>query len=351
MIRKAILLSLALFVPYGKAATLPELFKQVKEELARGDYKQSLADVDLFDAESRKSGLEAERAKLVPVILFYRGANLAALGRRDEAKEAFTSYLSFMPSASIATPPFGKEVVEVFDAARAEAARKNNGMEAAFARFVLPAGWMLPGDAAWAEPPVRYILTAQQKTQYAALATPAEREAFVANFWKTYDPAFRAEFERRIAFADAQFGTAKTAGRATERGALFVFLGPPTYIAVAPLRSSDDAMEKLRQRGNRDVRSGVSQVPLPSLQTPPFQAPTPDLQSPLDDTSRAVRNAGRSNAQPSLTDASYRESWIYRRHSRDLRFDFIAGVMQKDPEPVLMLAQAMEAAQGEKKLK
>src|SRR2546421_9747495 len=95
------------------AATLPEIFNQAKNEFSAGNYKQSLADFDLLDSESRKPGLEADRAKLAPVILFYRGANLAALGRRDEGKETFINYLSYTPNASIASPPFPKQVVEV----------------------------------------------------------------------------------------------------------------------------------------------------------------------------------------------------------------------------------------------
>src|SRR5438094_289811 len=64
------------------AATLPQIFNQAKNEFSVGNYKQSLADFDLLDAESRKPGLEADRAKLAPVILFYRGATLAGRPRR-----------------------------------------------------------------------------------------------------------------------------------------------------------------------------------------------------------------------------------------------------------------------------
>src|SRR5687768_9978018 len=92
----ALILAL-LVVPLGAAATLPEIFKQAKDAFGRGDYKRSLADFELLDSESRKPGFEADRAKLAPVILFYRGANLAALGKKEEAKEAFISYLAFMP--------------------------------------------------------------------------------------------------------------------------------------------------------------------------------------------------------------------------------------------------------------
>ncbi len=331
--------------------SLPELFARAKGEFGSGNFKESLADFELLDATSRKAGFEADRAKLAPVILFYRGANLAALGRRDEAKEVFISYLSYMPSASIATPPFPKDVVDAFNLARKEGAGKINTVEAAYFRFVPLPGWTLAADEKWAESPVRYLLSAEQKKQYAALTTPAAREAFVASFWSALDPTpgtpqneFQAEFERRVAFADANFATEKNPGRATERGAVFTFLGPPTFVAVSQVAAGEDVMGALRGGGNSDI-------------------------------GRAARGSNSTNlgsmtgARPSdnlETDSRLpmRESWTYRQNRlpigvifKEVRFDFItkegygSGVMQKDPEPMQTLGQAVEAARREKKLK
>src|SRR5712672_2627698 len=74
------------------AATLPELFQKAKEQFKLGNYKESLAAVEALDAESAKPGLEAERARLLPGLLFYKGADLAALGRADEAEKAFEGF-------------------------------------------------------------------------------------------------------------------------------------------------------------------------------------------------------------------------------------------------------------------
>src|SRR5215210_7683418 len=110
---------------FAAEPTLPELFTRAKSEFGAANYKASLASFDQLDTASRKAGFEADRAKLAPVILFYRGANLAALGQRDEARDVFISYLSYMPNASIASPPFPREVVNAFEAARKETAGKN----------------------------------------------------------------------------------------------------------------------------------------------------------------------------------------------------------------------------------
>src|SRR4051795_6864319 len=79
--------------------TLPELFKRAKDKFASGDYKGSLADFELLDTTSAQPELAADRAKLIPVVTFYRGANLAALGRKAEAKDAFIAYLGYAPTA------------------------------------------------------------------------------------------------------------------------------------------------------------------------------------------------------------------------------------------------------------
>lgn len=331
----SVLLSL-LIIPFAAAATLPELFKQAKDEFSRGEYAKSLADFDALDAASRQPGFEADRAKLAPVILFYRGANLAALGRKDTARDAFTSYLSYMPNAAITNPPYAKETVEIFEAARKESAGKNNTIEAAYARFAPPAGWSYAADEKWAESPVKHLLTSEQKKQYAALATPAEREAFVANFWTAFDPTpgtpqneFRAEFERRVAFADANFTTPKTPGRDTERGSVFTFLGAPTYIGASSLGT--DEVGALRSGGNRQVFG-------------------------------ASGSAGGRGLE-SESQRGMRESWYYRQNrlpstvqAKEVRFDFVTkegygtGVMQKDAEPLQSLGQAVEAARRDKKL-
>jgi GWxTD domain-containing protein len=346
--------AIALFALTTIAAepTLPELFTRAKAAFGSGNYQQSLADFDLLDANSRKPGFEADRAKLAPVILFYRGANLAALGRKDDAKEAFIAYLSYMPNASIASPPFSKEVVNVFNTAVKEAGGKDNTIEASYFRFVVPPQWRLLADDKWLESPVRYLLTAEQKKEYAALTTSADREKFVEKFWAEYDPTpgtpaneFRAEFERRVAFADVNFGTQKTLGGATERGAVFTFLGAPTYAGVAQLQAGDDTMAQLRSGGNQDMRAGAQ---------------------PSGNNIKITGSIGGSTVTDNLENDSrrpMRELWYYRKNrlpagvtAKEVRFEFITkegygtGVMQKEPEPMQTLGQAVEVTKRTKKL-
>jgi len=185
--RLAVCLSLLLATAIATAQPLPELFRRAKDAYSAGDYKSSLATLDQLDLKSAQPGSENDRAKLLPVITFYRGANLAALGQKNEAKDAFATFLGFTPNASITSPSFPKATVDLFEQARKEARGRSTTMTSAFATFSTPATWTLPPDERWIETPVRYLLTPAQKKEYATFTTNAERASFIEAFWKQLD--------------------------------------------------------------------------------------------------------------------------------------------------------------------
>jgi GWxTD domain-containing protein len=323
--------------------TLPELFKRAKDKFAAADYKGSLADFELLDNMSSRTGFENDRAKLLPVVTFYRGANLAALGRKVEAKDAFATYLGYMPAAAIASPPFPKATVDLFEQARKEAATRSTTMSGAYAAFAAPAGWKLEADEHWIESPVRYLLTPAQKKEYATFTTNAERATFVEAFWKQLDPTpatnaneFRNEFERRIAYADASFATDKVQGRYTDRAAVFAFLGAPTFAAMA--NAASDTMSDLRSNNSNSEMRGNIRGALSS-------------------------GGGVKNSLDQAYQTGTRESWTYRKDRlpkevvyQEVRFDFLSkqgygsGVMQRDPQPIQLLAQAADLARANRRL-
>ena len=209
-----------------------------------------------------------------------------------------------------------------------EDASQSMTISGTYASFAAPAGWKLEADEHWIETPIRYLATAAQKKEYSALTSSADRAAFVETFWKDLDPTpgtpaneLRAEFERRVAYADATFGTPKLAGRFTDRAAVFAFLGTPTYASQSDVTSGSDPMDQLRMggAGGRELE-------------------------------RQGSHGGR-------------ESWYYRLGRipagvpfKEVRFDFItkegygSSVMQKDSEPMQTLGIAADAARRDKKL-
>jgi GWxTD domain-containing protein len=335
--------------------SLSQLFKQAKDKFTAGDYKSSLADLDALDALSAQPGHENERAKLLPVLTFYRGANLAALGQKDEAREAFASFLTLTPNGSIASPPFPKSTVDLFEDGRKLARGRSTSMATVYSAFTTPAGWTLPPDEHWIESPVRYLVTPAQKKEYSTFTSNAERAAFIEAFWKQLDPTpttdvneFRSEFERRLAFADTQFTTPKAPGRLTDSATIFTFLGPPTYASQSQLASSDDVMGQLRSNGNSQGLGGFS---------------APGVRGKPNSIAGSVTGSTKEDTLETDSTKARREAWYYRPGRipqgvpfKEVRFDFLTkpgygtDVLQKDPQPMQTFGIAVEAARRDRRL-
>ena len=86
----------------------------------------------------------------------------------------------------------------------------------------------------WLDEVVAYIITRAEKEVFLSLPNEVERGKFIESFWKRRDPdpstpvnEYKAEYYRRIGFANRLFGVSGIAGWRTERGRFFILLGPP----------------------------------------------------------------------------------------------------------------------------
>ena len=91
-----------------------------------------------------------------------------------------------------------------------------------------------PEKAAWAKGPIQYFLTPEELTQWYALQSDADADAFIALFWARRDPTpgtprneFREDFEARVDGADKQLGTKTVRGSMTDQGKTLVLFGAP----------------------------------------------------------------------------------------------------------------------------
>ncbi len=89
----------------------------------------------------------------------------------------------------------------------------------------------------WLEEVVPYIVTDAEKKIFLSLSTEEERGAFIVNFWKKRDPnpatpenEFKLEYYKRIALSNKFFGTSGLEGWRSDRGKIFILLGPPQDI-------------------------------------------------------------------------------------------------------------------------
>ncbi len=97
--------------------------------------------------------------------------------------------------------------------------------------------------ADWARGPVQYLMTKDEMTAWNAIKSDADADQFIALFWARRDPTpgtpqneFREEFERRVAYADQNFGIGRQRGSLTDRGKVLVLFGAPTRAVRSPGR-------------------------------------------------------------------------------------------------------------------
>ena len=86
----------------------------------------------------------------------------------------------------------------------------------------------------WRQGPTRYLLTRDEDRAYKGLKTDAERRRFIETFWKRRDPTpetphneFRDDFWRRVQAANDLFNDTAREGWITDRGKIYILLGPP----------------------------------------------------------------------------------------------------------------------------
>lgn len=105
---------------------------------------------------------------------------------------------------------------------------------------------------------IRYIITPQEERIFREMP-PGDRAGFVADFWKRRDPdpetevnEFRDRYYARLATADKAFRTG-IPGWMTDRGRVFILLGPPTDVIT---KSMGEHTTELR-KGARELSSDL----------------------------------------------------------------------------------------------
>jgi GWxTD domain-containing protein len=89
----------------------------------------------------------------------------------------------------------------------------------------------------WIKGPVRYISSYKDEAEYKRLKTAEERLNFIYHFWLRRDPTpwtlkneLRLQFWERVQTANALFARTTKSGWRTDRGKIFILLGPPDDI-------------------------------------------------------------------------------------------------------------------------
>jgi GWxTD domain-containing protein len=290
------------------AASLGELFGKVKEQVKAGSWSEALATMEVLDVEAAKPGNQKAQEQLAGPLSFYRGICDANLDNAVKAQADFEAFLGMQPNASIDDKVYSKKAVAAFAAAQKPIASAGPSIARAYQAFQPPARAIEPVSAAWGDGPVQWLMSLDEKAAWARLTTDPEREAFVTKFWLARDSeddhSFRPMFEKRVAFADAnltQDDKARKPGSLTDRGMVFILLGPPTYGGRRPLKQREDANE------NSGVSSGNSASDAIAMNR---------ATGPGSTSAQAVALADRQSAPNTRAPESamnYQEVWHYRK--------------------------------------
>jgi GWxTD domain-containing protein len=302
------------------ADTVPELFQKTKEQVKASAWADALVTIEVLDVEAAKPANEKYKAQLEGPLAFYRGVCDANLGQADKARTDFEMFLHAQPNASIDDKVYSKPAVAAFEAARKSVAAEGPSLIRAYDQFRPPAKPPEPADAAWGDGAVQWLMTDREKAAWVGLTTDAERTAFVEKFWLARDAeddhSFRPTFEKRVAFADANFGQDKKRGSLTDRGMVFVLIGPPTYGGRRRLKPGED---KNQNAGMSSVGDHDSTVAQKQVQREAYansqRAGNPTGSGRVSTTQLASLDDQYSGpgTQAADSEMNYQEVWHYRK--------------------------------------
>ena len=358
MRRRGVTFAVLLLAAAVSAESLPELFHKAKAQVKGESWQSALATLDKLDVESARPGNETARQQLEAPMAFYRGVCEANLGHAEKAQSDFETFLALQPRASMDPSMYSKKAIAAFEAARKNSGKsatdeldKQPAMFVAFQQFKMPPNASEPVGAAWADGPVQWIMTPEERRSWDELASGSEWQEFVDRFWERRNPRpgnpdniARTTFERRVAFADAHLVQVEgMRGSMTDRGMVFVLLGPPSYIGKKPLREGADGIDTGMSLAGTRAQNYAQRV-MASAGEPPGES-----------RSQASENLFGPWVKAPDADPNWREIWHYRKELlpkgiryNQVDFDFVtkkgqgAFVMQRDTAAVATLDAARD---------
>lgn len=115
--------------------------------------------------------------------------------------------------------------------------------------------------ADWPNGPAGYLMTQQERAAYKQLTTDEQAKQFIDLFWAKRDPnlstrinEFKRDFQARVAAADKMFAEKNVRGSMTDRGKVFILMGPPANRGKEPI---EKFLISLYGRGRQDTHAAL----------------------------------------------------------------------------------------------
>ncbi len=349
LLEAALALALLAAPAVARAADDPILvtLNEVKAHYRKREIGEAAAALRRLNELAAAPEFAPARDRLLPVLSFYTG--VIQFEQRDEAgaRLALERYLGLQPAATLDPGLYEKAFVKFFERVKKEMADADRlaapptapgsteGGLYAYAEFAADdaAADAMDRDPAWGAGPVRFLFVADEARRWKSAADEDARRHFQTEFWARRDPTpatqgneLRREFARRVQFANAHFSTETQTGAESDRGRVFILLGPPNYAGGSRIEQADEGVS--RATDDFTPRRGVLN--------------TRQSRSTADEPVRLDTGEKKGS----------REVWYYRADRlpkelpfKELRFEFQTregygiGVLQKDAVNLSVLSK------------
>lgn len=250
--RSSIAVLALVFASIVHAADPSTSIANAKAEITAGNHAAALRL--LREATAAAAGMTdlKQRSAALSAIHFYSALAASSLGDREQATAELTSFFLYNAGSKLDTSRYPGAFATLFNELQRKVQRGRENpasFDDAYPGFppaVSSSTWPLNLWGASSE--FLILASAEEREQWPRLSDDNARRKFIDTFWALRDPdpeskvnEARIELLHRIAFADVAFDeAADDRGSLTDRGRVFVLLGPPTRVSIRPL-SRDEA--------------------------------------------------------------------------------------------------------------
>jgi GWxTD domain-containing protein len=245
---------------------------QARAKIAKKEYREAAAGLTAAIDAARTIESRSTRIQALAALQFYCAVAYAGLGDDEQATAHLREFFAMTPAASaIDASRFDAHFVALFNGLlrKRQKTTEFDVYYPGFAEFAASEVKYSPPDPFGPNPALLILGTKTEQKSFESLTASTDRETFIENFWKRRDPTadtveneFRDTFSRRSAFAEKVFGTLDSLGVMTDRGKVFILLGPPVTIRHSHLsqmqpylynnqRTADGEIEEWIYRADR----------------------------------------------------------------------------------------------------
>ena len=223
-------------------------------------------------------------------------------------------------------------------AAAQEQAEQESPVGAAFEAAFAASGWTPSPEEleetldAWLNEFVVYIITDEEREIFERLPTPEQKLAFTERFWDIRDPTpgtqineYRREHMQRWATANQRFSAGR-AGWRTDRGRVYIIMGPPNNLQRNPM--GRDGSERASEVWSYNMADNPMLPTVLDLNFVDFKGTNDyELVSNLDDSAQVVSKQFGYVNNPL-------DAYSLRRHASDIYDERFMQYRMTDPTAV-----------------